>query len=393
MTKSFRNFNKFVAIWIISFLVVGLTPKTPNFGWMAVYSPPNFPNLLTGIATFRPLLPLEQIEYSLFGTLFFTSQFLYSLIFAWCLYEIFHKSRVNPLFILTFSALLFLGFFASYAGNVADVIFALALIKITKFISSKQYGYGHSFHLALWIFILDMARPNALIFVFLFIAILLFINFKFGAITAGFSIALIAPFHINQFLSFKTVGLTTYQGMNLFEVFNPTTGATGLVDCNQTVGQFRIDSLEYSECSNLNQKILFESISADPTLLLTALRPSHLRDIILPDVLWHGVNPLSVSFEPFLRYLLQGLGVISIVLIALLFLISLRNLLHQKIVFAVVSIGLFTLIFGHGGHETIRLILPYILLISFSIFRSNENQDGVYLWRIEKLRLRSIKES
>ena len=80
---------------IFGILAFSGTSKIPNFALMGAYQLPNFPDITTGMSILRIWTIVEKFEYSHFGELYFSNNFVYGLFAGYLIYLICNRAIKN----------------------------------------------------------------------------------------------------------------------------------------------------------------------------------------------------------------------------------------------------------------------------------------------------------
>ena len=355
---------------IFALLLLGITPKTPDSGWMGVYPVPVFPPLDTGIPVLRFLIPLEQFEYTTTGNLFITQNVFYALCYSIILFIFVRdalrtKSLLRLIFLLT---PVFIGlFFAAVGGPLYDAVFALGLVLSLKLVSEadryspiqKILGVGVSLAL------LDLSRPNGIFFAVVLLLVLVFKS-KTRSLWALIPLAVIAlPWHLVQLMKYGTFTLTTYQGQNYAEAFQWQGIFSQSRDCLTELGRSLIDSQAFQSCSEFNQKFIIDTLIHNPTSIKYVLQPEHINSIIFPDPFWHATRDLQGN-ELF-TFIATWVVRIGLVLLIGYWISQFQLTQNYLLGSAVFIIGMSMGVIAHNGTESIRLAMPFYMALIWGL--------------------------
>jgi hypothetical protein len=377
----------------LGFILFSFTDKTPNYAWMSTYSGPSFPSLQTGISIFRLWVPIEHLEYSLLGEVWYSENLIYGLCGGCLLYlmanEGNQKNNIILMTICTIASIIAI-FFSSWGGSICDILFSLALILAIKKISllTVKSSIKYQIFIVTLLTLLDMTRPYGIFYVALLLLFTHYKTIKFKEnkikISRAFLFIFITtlcttlPFHVIQYKRFGSLTLSTYGGNNLMESLQSVATINDALDCKAILGRGGLDSAEAMECANTNKDRVIEHYLSDKTLLMKVFSPTRIKNVFLfPEIYWHATKiKENLSFKILKDFFYFLLSVIYI-----LTFFSYRNNLESLVTLIAYTMGIFLISLGHNGQEALRVYLPFLILL---IYNTSRNFNTVYLMKIIK---------
>lgn len=354
-----------VGLFLLS-VALFLTPKTPNGGWMGQYVAPNFPPLFTGLPVFRPWIPVESAEYQILGSNWLSTRVAYTVCAFLVLMLLYRESlrlKSTVVFAISLPIVLITMTFAAWGGPFYDITFTLSLL--SAFVVLSRLDRNSSKWLppavfGLCLVVIDLSRPTGLVVAGTLLLAALYWLRHWRWLIIVISLAFTLPFHVHQYLQFGTGLLSTFSGSNLREVFpyGP--------DCVNHGAGFGaayggIDTRAYAECAAQTQERILANLRTEPAKVLVALKPEHVRQILLPEPYWHGTglkpDPLSTIWVPVYKATLVVLYAGA--------LISIRVDPRTLAALFVLCYGTLSTLVAHSGYESIRVMLPFIILASW----------------------------
>lgn len=369
--------TQFLLSFLGAFLLFGLTPKTPDFGWMGTYVAPAFPGLDTGIPVLRLWIPIERLEYTLLGTQWWSQNLPYALIFGWLFYVVLRDAirfGTTMRFLALLVPMTLAVFFAAYGGALYDAVFSLGLLQSLRTLEklTVSSGWKQLVIFGIWLAVLDWSHPNAIVYVAIFTIV------AFARVRAVRSLILVSPlallagpFHLIQYLRYGTWVLTTYQGQNLAEAFKWQGPFAVTRDCLTELGRRQIDSLAFQQCSDSNQHTIYGLLLSDPLNIRYVLSTHHILEVVIPTPLWGAGNQITIVWLA----LLANWTVRVALLAVLVFWVTQANRSFRYLIGSlVVILGFVTTIVAHNGTESMRLIAPYYFVLFWILMRPKKQK-------------------
>lgn len=354
----------------IFFLLAGVLlfsffPKTPNWFWMAQYSKPDFSLLGTGLPIFRPLIPLETIEWKIHQSNWLSDNFLYGLLSGISLYLLFINCRSKwSIFFITTGPLIIAIWYASHGGPIYDITALFGIIATATIIQTMgpKTSIKRLVLLGVFLSIIDLSRPFGLTLCILIIGYIFIKNRNAVFIPLITLVFLAGPFHVNQLARFQTITLSTYGGNNLMEAFNKVIPPDR--DCYFFEAMKNLDSLEAAKCAAINQKKISKELLKKPQLIFAAINPDRIIQTIFPQPIWHASN-LEINSKTHIsvRYIFH---VLLVVLYGLAFwaIIKPQQRAYKTLLLVCFSFVVFTILIASWLSEVIRTYLPALALIT-----------------------------
>jgi len=359
--------SKWLPIWFVlaGVMLFGFFPKTPNWFWMAQYSAPEFSLLGTGLPIFRPLIPLETIEWQLHQSNWLSDNLLYGVLSGFSLYLLFlNCNRKWAIFFLTSGPLLIAIWYASHGGPIYDITAIFGIVSALYLIRnlSLKASIKQLLLLGVSLSITDLSRPFGLTLC-IFMLGFIFIKYRqFFFIPLITVIFLTAPFHINQLVRFQTITLSTYGGNNLMEAFN--TVITPDRDCYFFEATKNLDSFEAAKCASINQKKISKELLKNPKLIFTAINPERITKTLFPQPIWHASN-LDIHSQVHIgvRYAFNALLGVLYGLAIFALMIS-KDRTYKMLLLLSFCYVVFTILIASWLSEVIRTFLPALAIVT-----------------------------
>lgn len=346
-------------------LLFSFFPKTPNWFWMAQYSEPNFSLLGTGLPIFRPLIPIETIEWQLHKSNWFSDNFLYGAISGLSLYLLFLNCRQQWIsFCITSGPLMIAIWYASHGGPIYDITAIFGALSSLLIIESLNDHASNKKLLLLGIFlsITDLSRPFGLVLCLLMLGFIYIKHRNKLFVPLITLIFLAGPFHVNQLARFHTITLSTYGGNNLMEAFNKA--ILPEKDCYRYEELRQLDTPQAAKCSANNQRRVAKELIKNPLLIFTVINPERISKTLFPQPIWHASN-LDIQsylhigvryFFNFLLVMLYGLAIWA--------LFNPKQRAYKLLLLLSFSYVVFTILIASWLSEVIRTFLPALAIIT-----------------------------
>lgn len=346
-------------------LLFSFFPKTPNWFWMGQYSAPDFSLLGTGLPIFRPLIPLETIEWKIHQSNWLSDNFLYGVLSGISLYLLFINCRSKwSTFFITTGPLIIAIWYASHGGPIYDITALFGVIGAATIIQTIDHQTSTKRLVLLGIFlsVVDLSRPFGLTLCLFMMAYLFIKNSNAVFIPLITLIFLAAPFHINQLARFQTVTLSTYGGNNLMEAFNKVIAPEK--DCYRYEEFKQLDSLQAAKCAANNQKKVAKELLKKPQLIFTAINPERIFQTIFPQPIWHASNlDINSNIHIGVRYAFHAL-LAALYGLAFWAIIKPQRRSYKIVLLLCFSYVVFTILIASWLSEVIRTYLPALALIT-----------------------------
>ena len=359
--------SKWLPIWFVlaGVMLFSFFPKTPNWFWMAQYSAPDFSLIGTGLPIFRPLIPLETIEWQIHHSNWLSDNFLYGVLSGFSIYFLFlNCNRKWTIFFLTSGPLLISIWYASHGGPIYDIAAILGVIGALTIIQSldKQTPTKRLILLGIFLSITDLSRPFGLTLCLLMLGFI-FIKYRNMLFIPLITLIFIAaPFHTNQLARFQTLALSTYGGNNLMEAFNTVISPDR--DCYFFEATKSLDSLEAAKCAAINQKKISKELLKNPTLIFTAINPERITKTLFPQPIWHASN-LDINSQVHIgvRYAFNALLGVLYGLAIFALMIS-KDRTYKILLLLSFCYVVFTILIASWLSEVIRTFLPALAIVT-----------------------------
>lgn len=361
------KYSKWMPLFFIlaGILLYSFFPKTPNWFWMGQYSAPDLSLLGTGLPIFRPLIPLETIEWKIHQSNWLSDNFLYGVLSGISLYLLFINCRSKwSTFFITTGPLMIAIWYASHGGPIYDITAVFGIIGAAIIIQTLdlQTSTKRLVLLGMFLSITDLSRPFGLTLC-IFMMGYIFIKNRHAVFIPLITIVfLAAPFHINQLARFQTLTLSTYGGNNLMEAFNKV--ITPKQECYPFEQSRQLDTLLAAQCASENHKKVFDSLISSPRLIFSAINPDRIIKTIFPEPVWHA-SYLDINSNTHIgvRYAFHAL---LTVLYGLAFwaIIKPQRRAYKTLLLVCFSYVVFTILIASWLSEVIRTYLPALALIT-----------------------------
>jgi hypothetical protein len=370
----------------ILFLLAGVLlfsffPKTPNWFWMGQYSAPDFSLLGTGLPIFRPLIPLETIEWKIHQSNWLSDNFLYGVLSGISLYLLFINCRSKWFtFFTTTGPLMIAIWYASHGGPIYDITAIFGIIGALTIIQTldHQTSVKRLILLGIFLSIIDLSRPFGLTLCIFMLGYLLIKNRKAVLIPLITLFFLAGPFHINQLARFDTVTLSIYGGNNLMEAFNKV--ITPKQECYPFEQKKQLDTLLAAKCASANQQKVFNELVGDPRLIFTAINPGRILKTIFPQPVWHASYlDINSGIHIGVRYVFNAL-LAALYALAFWAIIKPQRRSYKILLLLCFSYVVFTILIASWLSEVIRTYLPALALITLlaqTQFNSPPDEDQI----------------
>lgn len=332
---------------------------------MGQYSAPDFSLLGTGLPIFRPLIPLETIEWKIHQSNWLSDNFLYGVLSGISLYLLFINCRSKwSTFFITTGPLIIAIWYASHGGPIYDITALFGVIGAATIIQTIDHQTSTKRLVLLGIFlsVVDLSRPFGLTLCLFMMAYLFIKNSNAVFIPLITLIFLAAPFHINQLARFQTVTLSTYGGNNLMEAFNKVIAPEK--DCYRYEEFKQLDSLQAAKCAANNQKKVAKELLKKPQLIFTAINPERIFQTIFPQPIWHASNlDINSNIHIGVRYAFHAL-LAALYGLAFWAIIKPQRRSYKIVLLLCFSYVVFTILIASWLSEVIRTYLPALALIT-----------------------------
>lgn len=354
----------------IFFLLAGVLlfsffPKTPNWFWMGQYSAPDFSLLGTGLPIFRPLIPLETIEWKIHQSNWLSDNFLYGLLSGVSLYLLFINCRSQwSIFFITTGPLMIAIWYASHGGPIYDItaIFGIIAAATTIQTLGPKPSIKRLVLLGIFLSITDLSRPFGLTLCILMMGYLFIKNRNAVFIPLITLVFLAGPFHINQLARFQTITLSTYGGNNLMEAFNKV--ITPKQECYPFEQKRQLDSLPAAKCASANQQKVFNELIGNPRLIFTAINPDRIVKTIFPEPVWHASYlDINSAIHIGARHAFHAL-LAALYGLAFWAILKPQRRAYKLLLLLSFSYVVFTILIASWLSEVIRTYLPALALIT-----------------------------
>jgi len=368
---------------LIFCLLMGLvfyssTPKTPNFGLMGAYLPPNFPDITTGMSILRVWTYLEKIEYSLLKGFYFSNNFLYGLCAGYLVYVIceraIRKQTVARL-LLVLPGFLIALYYASFGGPLFDITFALALvmsmyytIDVGKDITGKQV-----LKLAFWVTLLYMSRPFGMYFAILIYGFFLVKIGKRILPACLLTLLVMMPFHLNQLNKFGTFTLSTYSGTNLVEALQSAgENQNQFLDCKVILGRQMYDTKEMVDCSKQNGVLALAMYQNKPEVFAKLFNVKRvLGTFMFPEPFWYATGFTQEQRSQVQYQVISIVYYLSLFFAYLMVLTNFRKAVGFILPTVGFIMGIVLPVMGTDGSEAIRIVMPFVALLYWMVTTKN----------------------
>ena len=375
--------NKSGLVFCLIFGILGFsgTSKIPNFGLMGAYQLPHFPDITTGMSILRIWTIVEKFEYSHFGELYFSNNFVYGLFAGYLIYLICNRAINNNNFsklLLVLPGLLITIFFSASPGPIFDITFAVSLVVCLLYLLDvgEQISPTQIFKLSFWVTLMYMSRPFGMYFALVIYAYFFFKVGKRILPAIAVTVLVMAPFHIIQLNKFDTFTLSTYSGTNLAEALASSgENPSQFLDCKEILGRGNYDTKEMVDCSNINKSKATHLYLTQPTVFLGLFSPKRIvKTFMFANPFWPGtgIDPHPKNVHLIIISIIYYVSLFFTYLIFILNFSKNRFYIFPLIFF---SMGLIFPLIGTDGSEAIRIFMPFIAVAYLTVTNKQSNQS------------------